>query len=520
MTDNTLYILDSYALIYRSYFAFINRPLINDKKQNISAVFGFFRNFFNILQNCKPSFAAAAFDSRTPTFRHEMYVAYKATRAETPEDLHEQVPVIEDILHALGIPVLRCDGFEADDIIATLSARCKAEKRGCRILSGDKDLMQLVGNGTLMMKNDKAGGWETIDAEGVQKEWGVMPDLMLDMLSLTGDTADNIPGVPGIGPKTAQKLLGEYGSLDGVFANAENLTGSVGDKIRGGKESALFSKKLIELRTDVPLGVSLDDLHIAQLGYKEAAHLLKKCGAFAVAKQYESASAESGANAAHPDAAPAGAAHFSTADAAGFSTVPAQNAAAQTFIEEKDAEEIKQNKGDYRLIRTEEALRALVDSLLDAKTAAFDCETDSLNAHKARLAGFSLCAEKGKAYYVPIETSDMLLAGAMVSKQDALAQLERLFYNADMTLIMHNGKYDLEVLLANNMGKGTFPSCRIYDTMIAAWLLQPDRESFKLEALAERKLGLKGTDFADIVPKGSTFMDVPLETACSYAAED
>ncbi len=520
MTDNTLYILDSYALIYRSYFAFINRPLINDKKQNISAVFGFFRNFFNILQNCKPSFAAAAFDSRTPTFRHEMYDAYKATRAKTPEDLHEQVPVIEDILHALGIPVLRCDGFEADDIIATLASRCKAEKRGCRILSGDKDLMQLVGDGTLMMKSDKAGGWETVDAEGVQKEWGVMPHLMLDMLSLTGDTADNIPGVPGIGPKTAQKLLGEYGSLDGIFANAEKLTGSVGDKIRGGKESALFSKKLIELRTDVPLGVSLDDLRIAQLGYKEAAHLLKNCGAFAVAKQYESASAESGANAAHPDAAPAGAAHFSTADTAGFSTVPAQNAAARTFIEEKDSESVKQNKGDYRLIRTEEELRALVDSLLDARTAAFDCETDSLNAHKARLAGFSLCAEKGTAYYVPVETSDMLLAGAMVAKQDALAQLERLFYNADMTLIMHNGKYDLEVLLANNMGKGAFPSCRIYDTMIAAWLLQPDRESFKLEALAERKLGLKGTEFADIVPKGSTFMDVPLETACSYAAED
>ncbi|MGI5173699.1 DNA polymerase I [Treponema sp. OMZ 840] len=517
MSDNTLYILDSYALIYRSYFAFINRPLINDKKQNISAVFGFFRNFFNMLQNCNPAFVAAAFDSRTPTFRHAIYDEYKATRAKTPEDLHAQIPLIEEILHVLGVPVLRCDGFEADDIIATLAARCKAEKRSCRILSGDKDLMQLIDDTTLMMKSDKTGGWELIGEKQVLDEWGVPPAAMLDILSLTGDSADNIPGVPGIGQKTAQKLLTEYGSLDGIYAQAEKLTGSVGDKIRKGKESAFFSKSLIRLRTDVPLDISFESLQLKHIDYAEAARMLNEHGAFSVAKQYATAAAKtadipdtpSALNMPHDGAAQNTAAHNSL-----------PNAESTVVFDEPEAQTVVKNSGDYRLVRTDEELATIIDTILSIKTAAFDCETDSLNAHKARLVGFSLALEAGKAYYIPLETSDMLLAGEMIAKQSALSELERLFYNPDIVLIMHNGKYDAEVLLSNGMGKGKIPLCKIYDTMLAAWLLQPDRESFKLEALAERKLGLKGIEFSDIVSKGATFADVPLDIACSYAAED
>jgi len=511
--NGTVYILDSYALIYRSYFAFINRPLINAKGENISAVFGFFRNFFNLLQTCAPAFAAAAFDSRTPTFRHKMYSEYKATREKTPEDLHAQIPVIETILNALKIPVLRCDGFEADDIIASIAEQCRAQNRNCRILSGDKDLMQLVCGGTLMMKSDKAAGWELIGREEVEKEWGVPPELMLDMLSLTGDSADNIPGVPGIGPKTAQKLLHEYGSLDGIYEHAQELSGAVGTKIRDGKESAFFSKSLIALKTDLALDTSIEALRI-QPDYAAAAELLKEAGAFAVAKQY-AAAAENGLSALGGIAD-----NGAAAENGGVGKTQEVAPVSPAGIQEETVLEVRQNKGNYHAVRSASQLHGIIDRILAQKTAAFDCETDSLNAHKAQLAGFSLCLEAGTAYYIPLKTADTLLSGDLIAKQDALNELERIFYDKDVCLAMHNGKYDLQVLAANGMGKGKMPVCTVFDTMIAAWLLQPERESFKLEALAERKLGLKGIAFSDIVPKGSTFMDVPMETAVDYACED
>ena len=229
--DDTLYVLDSYGLIYRAYYAFINRPLTNSRGENVSAVFGFFRNLKAVLDHYHPRFMAAAFDSRTPTFRHKRYPEYKATRQKTPEDLHAQVPVIESILVELGIPVLRCDGFEADDIIATLAAQCRRCGQQCRILSADKDLMQLVDESVQMLKPDRSGGWELLTAAGVVAEWGVPPEKMLDLLSLTGDASDNVPGVAGVGIKTALKLLDTYGSLDGIYAAAEEISGAVGGKI-------------------------------------------------------------------------------------------------------------------------------------------------------------------------------------------------------------------------------------------------------------------------------------------------
>lgn len=519
MANDTLYILDSYALIYRSYFAFVNRPLVNEKGENVSAVFGFFRNFYNILQKHKPEYVVAAFDPRGPTFRHEMYDKYKATRDKTPEDLHSQIPIIENILGALGIPVVVRSGFEADDVIATLAERCAKEKRGCRILSSDKDLMQLINDTTFMMKPDKAGGWEVIDSEGVEKEWSVPPNLMLDLLSLTGDTADNIPGVLGIGGKTAAKLLLQYGSLENIYANADEVAGAMGQKLRDGKESAWFSRSLIELRKDVPIDEGFEQYHIVP-DYNAAALILSKQGVPAVAKQFATA----GGGSVVIDGDTAGATTERITSATINGTVSSTGNLPRAAVNEAEFTEVRKNSGDYSLIRTMAELTSFVDAILHAKCAAFDCETDSLNTHTTRLAGFSFCMEVGKAVYVPIETTDMLLAGDMVSKADALSQLERLFFKPDIALIMHNGKFDLEVLYSNGLG-GTgkdkkFPTCAVYDTMIAAWLLQPDRDSLKLESLAERKLGLQGIEFSAIVPKGSTFLDVPLEQAADYAAED
>ncbi|AEE17491.1 DNA polymerase I [Treponema brennaborense] len=495
--DSTLYILDSYGLIYRSYYAFINRPLTDKDGKNVSAVFGFFRNFKAVLDHYKPRYIAAAFDSRKATFRHEMYADYKATRQKTPEDLHAQVPVIEEILTALGIPVLRCDGFEADDVIATIASVCGAENRCCRILSADKDLMQLVNDTTQILKPDKNGGWEIVGKDGVKAEWGVEPELMLDLLSLIGDSSDNVPGVSGVGIKTALKLLDEYGSLDGIFAHADDISGAVGNKIRAGKDAAYFSKSLIALRYDVPVDTCVPSFGTVSLDYEAASRLLFRYGVPAVAKQYASVPLP-----------------------AGSETEAIQSKGPTGLIPDEPVfEELTKNTGDYMAVTSIAVLASYIDEILASEPieAAFDCETDSLDRIHTRIVGFSLSRRAGTGIYVPLSVPDALLTQTLIEKQDAFVQLERLFSVPACTLAMHNGKFDYEVLRSNGLAE---PRCRIADTMVAAWLLDPDRSAYSLEALAADKLGLETIPYTDVVPKGSTFADIPLEQAVPYAAED
>jgi DNA polymerase-1 len=531
MTDETLYILDSYGLIYRAYFAFINRPLVNDKGENVSAIFGFFRNFYNILKDYNPKYAVAAFDSRTPTFRHEMYADYKANRDKTPEDLHAQIPIIENILISLGIPVIRKDGFEADDVIATISECAYKTGRPVKILSGDKDLMQLINDSTTMLKPEKSGGWADIDKDAVFEEWGIAPENMLDMLSLQGDSADNIPGVKGIGKKTAQKLITEYGNLEGIYEHADQLTGSLGNKIREGKDNAYFSRKLVQLRYNVPVETDCA-LFSINPDFAAAAELLKNAGVPAVAKTFASAAVE-------------GFSSPTKLDKTGKITVTTQKTSTQKPLAtvnlpewaiDPEIHEVIDNKATdkYTLVQNLSELSSYIKKALDIGICAFDTETDNLSALNSNLAGFSLSIKEGTGIYIPIQVTDSLLSGTLINKADALTQLALLFGNPDMKIIMHNGKYDLKVLYANGLwnhlvnttthreqnSSKFFVPAQIIDTMIAAWLLQPDRNKFGLEALCEAKLGLRGIEFKDIVPKGNTFMDVPLEEAVKYATED
>ncbi|WP_315325866.1 DNA polymerase I [Treponema socranskii] len=504
--DDTIYILDSYGLIYRCYFAFISRPLTNSRGENISALFGFFRNLHAVFTHYKPRYIAAAFDSRTPTFRHEMYDEYKATRAKTPDDLHAQIPWIEDILASLGIPILQCDGYEADDIIATVAAKAAASGRTCRILSGDKDLMQLVNGTTQILKPDTALIWKAIDSNGVKAEWGVLPERMLDLLSLIGDASDNVPGVKGVGPKTACKYIDAYGNLDNIFAHADEIKGAAGEKLRAGKDDAYFSQKLIKLCYDVPCVKNLEDaIPPVSFDFNAAAEKLSFYEAPTVAKSYAALAAENG------------------------------KAQYESSEQEPDTEEVPmlkpltKNKGEYRAVTDIEELKKIVDGIIASKEkcAAFDCETDSLDTMSASLVGFSLCTIPGKAVYVPLVLTDALFSGPLISRQDALAQIARLFTDKDVTVVMHNGKFDYEVLRTNGIalkdGEYPSPSCKIADTMIAAWLLDPDKTggaSYALEYLAEKNLSLSGIEYDDIVPKGGSFADVPLDKAADYGAED
>ena len=527
--DKTVYILDSYGLIFRCYYAFISRPLTNQRGENVSALFGFFRNFHYILQHYKPGCIVAAMDSKTKTFRHEMYDLYKANRPKTPEDLHAQVPWICEVLEALGIPVLQCDGYEADDIIATVSRKCREQGRSCRILSGDKDLMQLVDESTQILKPVTGGEtWKVTGIEGVEAEWGVKPPQLLDLLSLYGDSADNIPGVRGVGVKTAAKLLNDYGTLEGIYEHLGDLKGAVLTKLTEGRENAFFSQKLVRLCDTVPC-TDIDDA-INKTGmtcnYQAAADLLMKFGVPSVAKQYASLGVENGQEGGSlplgdtslsPTPSPKGDTPLKTPE--DLSEVP-------LTLTQNDT-------SNYRALTTLSELTSYIDAALKSPQVAYDSETDGLDTISANILGFSLCYEAGKAVYIPIarQSDDLFADSTGIPLKDALTQLLRLFQAKSLTVAMHNAKFDLKVL-ATNIKKAGFKNAEltekilessIYDTMIYAWLQNPDRtgkNSYSLESLGEQILGLKGIEFSDIVEKGQTFADVPLEKAAPYGAED
>ena len=503
---NTVYILDSYGLIYRCYFAFINRPLTNKDGNNVSAIFGFFRNLHSILKHYNPQFIACAMDSKTATFRHEMYKEYKATRNKTPEDLHAQIPWIDEILTDLGIPVLQCDGYEADDIIATVAKKCAQQGKSCRILSGDKDLMQLVTETTQILKPDHADVWKVTGPQGVQAEWGVPPEQLLDLLSLYGDSADNIPGVQGVGVKTAGKLLEQYKNLDGIYEHIDEIKGAMQKKLIDGKENAYFSQKLIRLCDTVPCS-DIDDAvnNPIQLNFEKAAQKLNQYGVPAVAKQYAELAVESGTST--------------------NATTIIQTQAEESQTEQVPSLEVKQNQGDYSVVTNLEELQNYINLIEEnEKIVAFDCETTSLDTLNTQLVGFSLSSQAGKGIYVPLYTSNLFENLDFIPQEKALEQIARLFNNPQVTVILHNGKFDYKVLRSNGIKiNNNKVSCKLVDTMIAEWLLNSDKtgkNSYSLEYLAETKLGLKGIEYEDLVPKGQTFADLPVEKAYPYAAED
>lgn len=543
-TQDTLYLLDSYGLIYRSYFAFVSHPLTNKAGENVSALYGFFRSLAMILKTYRPQYFLAAFDSRTPTFRHEWYPEYKATRDKTPEDLHAQIPHIEKILTTLGIACLRKDGFEADDIIATLARRAEKEGRRCVIISGDKDLAQLVGDFVSVLKPDKSEALAHCGIEEVKEHWGVAPVQMLDYLSLIGDSADNIPGVKGIGPKTAVKLLQDYGTLDSVYEHIDAITGATQKKLAAGKDSAYFSKKLITLAADVPIEGTLEDYRCDALHYAEAATLLKEYELPRLGELYAKAAEEAGTASASraafvPEAgigtkaaaSVAGVTHTAGAgieQAAGTKSIGGADSIPEAGTNiQSDAgsgtppAELRKNTGEYRTVTDARDLEAVIAAAEAQGFAAFDCETTGLNPLYDSLVGFSLSLQAGTGIYVPLKAPAPELGEqpfTVMPFPAAKELLVRLWSNKALTLVLHNGKFDYQVLRTAKIF--TSAGCRLFDTMIAAWLLEPDNLNFGLENLAETQLGLQGINYKDVVPKGCTFAAVPLPQATEYAAED
>ncbi|MDR0629009.1 MAG: DNA polymerase I [Treponema sp.] len=535
-----LYLIDGYALIYRFYFAFVNRPLRNREGRNISALVGFARTLVGLLYEGapgadktgvlldtlqKPLRLAVVFDSRTPTFRHKKYPEYKAHRQKAPEDLHDQVPLIEEFLATLGVPLFRAEGYEADDIIATLARKCATENRYCYIFSGDKDLLQLVGGGIYEVRPSKAGAsggnspYELVGPAEVKAQWGVNPDQVLDLLSLTGDSSDHVPGVAGIGEKTAVKLITRYGSLDGIYQNLAGIEGPVGKKLAQGKDMAYLSKSLITLEYEVPLSLNqgdggaftLDALSVENLDRSAGARVLLREGVRQSAKVLDPAV---------DTQAPADARYKGIKPLQEPAIPEPKATAGEGSQEEKGGESLSVDpsllgEGSYNVLLHLDELEVLLEKARCQGFVALDFETDSLDAWHAHPVGISLALEPKEAVYVPLAPHEG--TAPFLPPEQVRDRLAPLLANPAMTIIAHNAKYDYEVSRGWGIPRW---QCRIWDTMVAAWIMYPERKNYSLDSLGIFYFGYHPLSYKDIVPKDSTFDSVPLETAVRYAAED
>ena len=490
-----LFLLDAYALIYRAYYAFIKNPRINSKGMNTSAVMGFVNTLNEILTKEHPTHIGVAFD-HGKTFRDEAFPAYKAQREETPEDIRASVPVIKDIITAMNIPVLQADGFEADDVIGTLATKAGAAGIETYMLTPDKDYGQLVRDNVFIFRPRHGGGYETMGPKEVNEKYGLSsPEQVIDLLALMGDSADNFPGCPGVGPKTAAKLIGEFGSIDAMLANSSKIKGKLREKVEGAVEDIRMSKFLATIRTDVPVELNLDALKLKEPDMKRLTEIFTELEFKSLLDKFVKK--------------PQQPQKTVNAKLDLFAENPTNHSVDAEFSK---YESLKTTPHDYQLVETEEDARKLFDLFVTKQILSLDTETTSVNPIDAELVGLSFAAEEGKAFYVAIP--------AEREKAERIVNIFKPLYESpDILKIGQNIKYDMEVL----MNYGVRLSAPMFDTMIAHYVLQPEQKH-NMDILAETLLNYQTVHIDELIgPKGKgqkSMRDLSPASVCDYAAED
>ena len=491
-----LFLLDAYALIYRAYYAFMKNPCINSKGLNTSAIMGFSNTLHEVLDKEKPTHLGVAFDPHGPTFRTEAFPAYKAQREETPEDIRASVPIIKEILGAMRIPVLQVDGFEADDVIGTLATKSGEIGVSTYMLTPDKDYGQLVKKNVFIYRPRHGGGYETLDEMGVCNKYGIPTPLhVIDLLALMGDSADNFPGCPGVGEKTAVKLINEFGTVENLLSNADQVKGKLREKIEAAVDDIKMSKFLATIRTDVPIELNMDDLKVMEPDENALRKIFTELEFRTLADKFLN----------KPQKAPAKA--DSQPDLFGFfaptSTESHEN---PQFFSLKDVNH------NYKLVENEKDAEDLYDFLRTNVILVLDTETTSTNPIDAELVGLSFAVKENEAFYVAIPSN----------RQEAEKYVnifKPLYENPKILKIGQNIKYDLEVL--RNYGvelKG-----ELWDTMIAHYLIQPELRH-NMDYMAETLLNYKTIHIDELIgPKGKnqkSMRDLPPTLVYEYACED
>ena len=491
-----LFLLDAYALIYRAYYAFIKNPRINSKGMNTSAVMGFCNTLNEVLAKERPTYLGVAFDPHGPTFRSEAYAQYKAQREETPEDIRRSVPVIKEVLAAMRIPVLEVEGFEADDVIGTLAKKAGQEGVKTYMLTPDKDYGQLVGGNVVMYRPRHGGGYETLDADGVCQKYGISSTAqVIDLLGLMGDAADNIPGCPGVGEKTAVKLLQQFGSIDSLLERTSELKGALKKKVEENAEQIRFSKFLATIRTDVPVELNLDALRVAEPDAGELRRIFTELEFKTLLDKFLNRSKNNEIKA--------------NRQLDLFAENPTDG---QVDAEKSSLRALNDTPHTYKLVDTEEDMHALRDFFLTKSSLSLDTETTSTNAIDAELVGLSFSTEEFEAFYVPVPAERK-------EAQKIVNIFKPVYEDASILKIGQNIKYDLEVLAAY----GVTLEGEMFDTMLAHYLLQPELRH-NMDYMAEVYLGYRTIHIDELIgPKGKgqrSMRDLRPEDVYEYAAED
>lgn len=490
-----LFLIDAYALIYRSYYAFIKSPRINSKGLNTSAVMGFCNTLNEVLTKEKPTHIGVAFD-HGKTFRHDAFPEYKAQREETPEDIKLSVPLIKQVLEAMHIPILQVDGFEADDIIGTIATRFGADGIDTFMLTPDKDYGQLIGPNVFMYRPRHGGGYEILGEKEVGEKYGIpTPAQVIDLLALMGDSADNFPGCPGVGEKTAAKLINQFGSIDNMLQHTDEIKGKLREKVENAVEDIKMSKFLATIRTDVPMQLDLDELKVEQPNETKLRAIFEELEFKTLINKF-----------------------LNKAESKPKTDNNQLDLFAENTTNESDEpknakfESIKTTQHEYKLVENEEELRQLCDFFITKESISIDTETTSTDAISAELVGLSFSVEEKKAFYVAVP--------ANYEEALKIVQIFKPLYESDKIMkIGQNIKYDYEVLTRY----GVTLQGKMFDTMIAHYLIQPELHH-NMDYMAETLLGYQTIHIEELLgPKGKkqkNMRDLSPTDIYEYAAED
>ena len=495
--SKNLFLLDAYALIYRGYYAFIKNPRINSKGTDTSAILGFMNSLFEIIRTQNPDYLAVAFDKGGSVTRSEMFEEYKSNRDKTPEPILVAIPYIKEILEGMKIPILEKEGFEADDIIGTVAKDAEENNFKVYMVTPDKDFAQLVSDNIFLCKPARMGNsMEIWGVDEVKDKFEVeSPDQVIDYLGMMGDSVDNIPGLPGVGDKTAKKFIKQYGSLENLLQNAHEVTGKLGEKIIENKELGVLSKKLAKIILDVPIDYNLDefklsdpDKEIVLKVFDELEFRRIKETFFKIFGTNSNQLEEKGAEVVQGDL---------------FS---------ETYNLESNKDSLNDSKSIYQRIESFEELKLLVEKMMKQEIVAFDTETEGLNALETDIVGISFSWQKGIGYYLPVKNNKSV-------HEKSFEILKPFFESTEIIKVGHNIKFDIQVLHKYNV-KVSSP---IYDTMVAHYLINPDMRH-NLDTLSESYLNYSPISIESLIGKKGknqiSMRDVSIDKITDYASED
>ena len=493
---NKLYLLDAYALIYRAYYALIQKPRIYSKGMNTSAIYGFVNTLEEVKTLFSPTHLAVAFDPAGKTFRHEMYEPYKAQRQETPEDIRKSVPVIKDIIRAYNIPILEVEHYEADDVIGTAASRFASADTEVYMLTPDKDYGQLVGQNIWMLRPMKGGTFEKLGPDEINAKYGIdSPKKVIDLLGLMGDSSDNIPGCPGVGEKTAVTLIKQFGGIDALLSGKDQLKGALKNKVTDNEQQILLSRDLATIRTDIPLPFSLDELKLHDIDREEVRKLFSELEFRSLLSRVLGEGKKS--------------ARSVQIEGDLFAVNPTEDTEVQKKTNLRGLNSVAHT---YKLVEDEEEMRALSQKFLSAKTLSLDTETTGTDAMTAELVGLSFAVEEFEAYYIPVPPE-------REEAQKIVDIFKPAYENPSSLKTGQNIKYDMLVLARYGVDiKG-----KMFDTMVAHYVLQPELPH-NMDALAEQYLGYSTIKIEELIgPKGKkqkNMRDLPPGDVYEYACED